>query len=287
MSREEITLELSKQKTILEEMGYKVAYIALYGSQNYKLDLHTDDYQSDIDTKAVIVPSLDDLVNNSKPVSIKVMSETGEIDVKDIRVYMENLLKANPAYLETIFTDYYIIDVDFKDEFEEIMSRREELVSTLKMQMLKAMYGMMLEKQKALCHPYPSTAWKIEKWGFDGKQLSHMYRLLRIMFDYFGDGKTFKESLVPNNEFRETILEYKLNQVSLEDALEFSGYYHSLAKSFRDTTVDEVDETKIDYTIKDDFMRLSKKMIKDKIVNDVIEDYDNYLEHYYSDKGDE
>ena len=48
----------------------------------------------------------------------------------------------------------------------------------------KACYGMFLEKEKAMCHPYPTTVHKIEKWGYDGKQVHHMYRLLLMLRDF-------------------------------------------------------------------------------------------------------
>ena len=47
---------------------------------------------------------------------------------------------------------------------------------------------MALEKQKALCHPYPNTMDKIEKFGYDGKQLSHCRRLLNFLSRYL-DGE--------------------------------------------------------------------------------------------------
>ena len=41
-----------------------------------------------------------------------------------------------------------------------------------------------MEKQKALCHPYPNLLEKIEKYGYDGKQLSHAYRLVDFIKKY-------------------------------------------------------------------------------------------------------
>ena len=49
---------------------------------------------------------------------------------------------------------------------------------------LKAMYGMALQKQNALCHPYPSKLPLIEKYGYDGKQISHIYRIYYICVNY-------------------------------------------------------------------------------------------------------
>lgn len=42
---------------------------ALQGSQNYGLDEYSDEYTSDVDTKSIILPSLDDFIYNRTPVS--------------------------------------------------------------------------------------------------------------------------------------------------------------------------------------------------------------------------
>ena len=65
-------------------------FLALQGSQNYGLDVYDEDYMSDIDTKAVILPSFEDFVYNRQPVSETIVLENNEhIDVKDIRVMFE------------------------------------------------------------------------------------------------------------------------------------------------------------------------------------------------------
>ena len=50
----------------LKNKGYRVIYVALYGAQNYNLQREKSDY----DYKAVVVPSLRDIVFNAKPVSL-------------------------------------------------------------------------------------------------------------------------------------------------------------------------------------------------------------------------
>ena len=206
--------ELKMQKEVIESMGYKVAYICLYGSQNYGLDINNDEYKSDIDMKAIIVPTLKDLINNSKPVSEVIETEWGQCDLKDIRIYFDKgILKANPVYIETLYTEHYIVDDLFLEEFSYIRSKRDELVDCLKYQMLRAMYGMMCEKRKALCHPYPTIKDKIDKYGYDGKQLHHIYRIFLMMEDYFILGKDYGSCLNDFNEWsKQLIIELKMNK---------------------------------------------------------------------------
>ena len=79
MYKTDIFKELANRKKILEERGYKVIYIGLYGSQNYNLS----DEQSDIDVKAIILPTLQDIIFR-KVTSTTIECENGNIDVKDL-----------------------------------------------------------------------------------------------------------------------------------------------------------------------------------------------------------
>lgn len=265
---------LSKQKKILESQGYTVAYICIYGSQNYGLDIYTDEYQSDIDMKAIIVPTLDDLVRDSKPVSKVVETEWGQCDIKDIRTYFQTLLKANPAYIETLFSKYYIVDSKFWDEFSIIFSKRESLVDTLKAQFIRAMYGMMCEKQKALCHPYPTIAHKIEKYGFDGKQLSHAYRLWLMMNDYYKNGKQLEDCFHPHLSEINLLNNMKTNSIlTLDEAKFLMDDTVKKSKALRDDVLEKIDEKTINYSIKDEFLALSQDIIKNKIKQEVGKNY--------------
>lgn len=263
-----IMTALAKQKKILESQGYSVSYICLYGSQNYNLDIHTDEYKSDLDMKAIVVPTLDDLISNSKPISTVVNTEWGQCDLKDIRSYFQTLLKANPAYIETLFTDYHIVDEKFKEEFDSIFKDREQLVYALRAQMIRAMYGMMCEKEKALTHPYPTIAHKIETYGYDGKQAHHILRLFTMMQDYYVIGKVFKDVLIPQNSL-DIMMNLKLNIPSLEESKLLVTDIMSKGKLLRDSVLSEIDESKIDYSIKDEFLQLSQVIIKNKIVTEI------------------
>ena len=74
----------------------ELLFIGLQGSQNYGLDLYTDEYKSDIDTKAIVIPSLEDVVMNRKPISTThVLPNNEHLDIKDIRLYFDNFKKQN------------------------------------------------------------------------------------------------------------------------------------------------------------------------------------------------
>jgi hypothetical protein len=258
---------LYKQKETLEKEGYSVAYICIYGSQNYGLDVYTEEYQSDIDMKAIVVPTLDELIEDSKPASKVIETKWGQCDIKDIRSYFQTLLKANPAYVETLYTKYYIVDEKFVNEFNQIFELRNYLIKALSAQMIRAMYGMMCEKEKALSHPYPTIKHKIDKFGYDGKQAHHILRLYIMMKDYYIEDLDMDECLKPDQQL-DYMKQLKLNDVPLEEAKSFVSKIMQEAKELKDNILKNIDEKQIDYSIKNDFLKLSQNIIKNKIVND-------------------
>lgn len=166
--------------------GYDVAFIAVQGSQNYNLDIYTDEYKSDVDTKAAIVPDLKDIVTGQPPLSTTVVLDNDEhIDVKDIRQMFHVIEKENISYVELLYSKYIFVNKKYYKILMPMFKNRDLIVKNNIEQFVKTIFGMMKEKQKALCHPYPATAAKIEKYGYDGKQLCHCQRLLYFLEDIY------------------------------------------------------------------------------------------------------
>jgi len=211
MKRLDIYAELNKTYDFLVNEWYNVAFIGVYGSQNYGLDIYTDEYTSDMDYKAVIIPTLKDLVNNSKPKSTTIEHKGGQIELKDIRVFTEVLCKCNPSYIETLYTPYSLYTEDYK----KIIDERENIVKEMWIFLLKASYGMIKQKEKAFSHPYPSTKDKIDKYWYDPKQLHHIYRLYQLM-KYFARTQVF---MLDNEEaIKDILIDIKLWKKDLKEA---------------------------------------------------------------------
>ena len=169
--------------------------LCLQGSQNYELDIYTNEYKSDIDTKVIIIPSLEDVVMNRKPISTThVLPNNEHLDIKDIRLYFDNFKKQNINFLEILFTNYYLVNPKYEDLWQLLVYFREEIAHYNKNAALRCMAGMSMEKRKALCHPYPSIIDKIEKYGYDGKQLHHIIRMYDFICGY-AQGDSFKKCL--------------------------------------------------------------------------------------------
>ena len=169
-----------KEAEQLENGKYRPIYIALQGSQNYSLDTEN----SDVDTKVITLPSLDQIIKNKKPTSFThVRANNEHIDMKDVRLMFDCFKKQNINFIEILFTDYYFIMNDkYKSLLEELRSHAEEIAVLNPYRAIKCMKGMAFEKYNALCHPYPAKIDIINKYGYDGKQLHHLLRL-----EYFLD----------------------------------------------------------------------------------------------------
>ncbi len=216
MKREQIYKQLVEYKEILENKGYNVIYIGLYGSQNYNVD----DEQSDIDCKAIILPNLHDIIFR-KVTSITIELETGAIDVKDLITFYNVIKKGNFSYIEAIDTPYSIGDNYVKELFRQIRPD------------LKSMLGAMYEKRKALTHEYPSKELEFQKWEFDPKQYHHIIRLFDILSYINTTGKQ-----ISYLEYQESARQFMIaekrnkNNYTKEQVEQSSNYIIEIAKSF-------------------------------------------------------
>lgn len=204
MTKEEkIFKELANRKKILEDKGYKVIYIGLYGSQNYNLD----DEESDIDVKAIILPSLQDIISRTV-ISTTIECESGNIDVKDLLTFYDVIKKGNFSYIEAIDTKYSIGDKYIKELFSQFRPNK------------KSMLGAMYEKRKALTHEYPSKHNEFTKWGFDPKQHHHILRLYDLL-SYNLTHNENKSYLIyeENSERRLELLKFKRNRDNVSKAI--------------------------------------------------------------------
>ena len=214
-----------KDFTYLEENGYEVVGVFLQGSQNYGLDIYTDEYKSDIDTKAIVLPKFEDFCLNKKPVS-ETLTPWGDehLDVKDVRLMFECINKANINFTEILFTEYYLINEKYSKIWHNMRYHREEIVKADLTRMFNACCGMAYEKRKALCHPYPTILHKIEKYGYDGKQLHHIIRMYDFITQILS-GKSYNDALRPTDDRLQRIQDAKLSKYSLEDAVWLADLY--------------------------------------------------------------
>lgn len=241
--------------------------LVLQGSQNYGLDLYTEEYKSDIDTKVLVIPSLEDVVMNKKPVSTThILPNNEHLDIKDIRLYFDNFKKQNINFIEILFSPYYIVNPQYKDLWEELIAGKENIAHFNTNQALRCMAGMSMEKKKALCHPYPSLVDKIEKYGYDGKQLHHIIRMNDFIYAYTHNN-SYEECLkyLPH---RDLMMKAKLNQYSLQEALTLAEHFDNSTKEIKDLCLKEKDE--INQSAIDLLNKIQYNVIKRSLINELI-----------------
>lgn len=166
--------------------------VFLYGSQNYGTDTET----SDVDTRAIYVPSLYDVLFN-EPVSKEIIMENGEhCDVKDIREYMKCLKKSNITYMETLFTKYFIVNPIYEDIWKDtLIKNREGIAHTYPFAVLRAMSHTGLNL--------------IKKEDCSGKDLANALRIYYFLINYL-DKKPYEACLfIQNENLRKELLAIK------------------------------------------------------------------------------
>ena len=215
----------------VRKLGYDVFGVFLQGSQNYKLDYAG----SDIDTKCIVLPSAEDLILNKPPVSTTlILEDNSHIDLKDIRLMWQHFKKQNINYLEILFTDFIYVSHEYYSFWLDMLRINEEIAHSDTYAAVNCIVGMVLEKHKALCHPYPTLKEKIDKYGYDHKQLHHIIRC-REFLDRYIAGVSFTDCLIPQD--REYLISIKADYI----------YDLEQAKAIAKDAVDYVKEVKQNY----------------------------------------
>lgn len=244
--------------------GYEVVGVFLQGSQNYNLDYE----ESDIDTKAIILPKFDDFVLNNKPVSTTLVLDSNEhIDLKDIRLMFDCFKKQNINFVEILFTEYYILNPKYESLFKPMIDNNEEIARYNTFSALNCISGMSMEKYKALEHPYPNTIAKIKKFGYDPKQLHHIIRLNEFALMY-SSGVPYHQCL--KSLKREYLIEVKKgNTHSLQqariDAKEQSDLTYKIVKNYMENNTLNINKN-IDELFKDVLINILKHNFKSELI---------------------
>lgn len=170
----------------------RIVFIALQGSQNYELDY----VGSDIDTKCIVLPSLEDICLNRKPTSYTHVRENNEhIDFKDLRVITGDFKKQNINFLEVLFSKYKIVNEDYAELFQPMFDNAEAIAKYDNYRFVRATAGMSMEKNKALELDRPSQHEEIIKYGWATKQLHHIMRL-NLFVQRWVAGESFTNCLI-------------------------------------------------------------------------------------------
>ena len=243
MYDEYINNKVKKHYDYLISLGLNVIGVFAQGSMNYGLFIDEEEYKSDVDTKAIVLPTLDDLISGSKMKSTKYDLDGEQIDVKDIRVMVDMWKKSNPAYLEILFTKYKVINPLYEEFVNDIIKMGDDIVKMNFPQLAKCMSGMSKEKVIAMEHPYPSQLKDLEKFGYCPKQIHHIIRLNQLIKDVYQNNISFGDALLLNRlpEFSLYLIDVKKGKLSLEQARLLAKEKDEETKKIKDEILEKYD----------------------------------------------
>lgn len=257
IKNEKINKRLEDDFNLVTNLGYTVVGVFLQGSQNYDLDYDG----SDIDTKAIVLPTFKDIILNRKPISTTHILKSNEhIDIKDIRLMFDCFKKQNINFIEILFTKYFYLNPEFASLYQPMLTNAESIAHYNNYAAVNCIVGMILEKRAALCHPYPSIADRIEKYGYDRKQLHHILRCYEFLNRYIS-GESYEACLHSKNvEFLKKV-KSDPEFISLEDALKISDEKVNEAKLIKNNYM-KTHEIKIDKSVEELFESVLYNILK-------------------------
>lgn len=249
----------------VQSLGYKVLGVFLQGSQNYNLAYEG----SDIDTKCIILPSFEDFCLNKKPISTTLILPSNEhIDVKDIRIMFECFKKQNINFVEILFTKYKLLNPKYAELYQPMLDKSEMIARYNNFTSINCMVGMILEKHKALEHPYPTLIDKIEKFGYDPKQLHHIVRVYEFLSRYI-NGEAYSDCLISKQT--EYLVNVKRGCHSLEEARKIANETVTEANNLRNEYMNK-HRPVVDYRVEN----LLNKVLVDVLKMSFIDEIGNY-----------
>lgn len=239
----QLNLRLLEDYEYVKSLGYNVLGVFVQGSDNYSLSWGG----SDIDTKAILIPSFEDFVLNRKPVSTTLILPSNEhIDIKDIRLMHNCFYKQNINFIEILFTKYRYINPEYETIYQPMFDNNEMIAHYNNYAAVNCIAGMVYEKHKAMEHPYPTLIEKIEKYGYDNKQLHHIVRCEEFLKRYI-NGVPYSECLIPTNP--KHLIDIKSSYIySLEEARDIANNIEYIVKDVKQKYMDSHEVT-IDHEV--------------------------------------
>lgn len=126
---------------------YRQFLIAPVGSWNYDCA----DKHSDTDVKAIIVPSIEDVIYDKCESFTHLFPNEEHCDVSDIRNFMKSIQKGNPQFIEVLFSNWiYPNNEYYSAEIHALLQIREDIARCNPQNTMRAMLGM-ADRNYQLC----------------------------------------------------------------------------------------------------------------------------------------
>lgn len=216
---EKVFNQMVRHVKFAQSKGYDVIVSSIYGSQNYALETE----ESDVDSYLIVMPSLEDLALNRKPVSKELMyvDENGipngeHVVVKDLRIFAEALMNADFHALEVVSSKYTFV---WNWAWPEL-DYRESLNPFEDMDCFTAVLPKFYWRV-ANCLESALKSKKFERLDWDKK--GDRKTLVDVVLHYFVFLHAFEQDECPYSTYsknlRDTLLAIKNGSMSKEEAL--------------------------------------------------------------------
>lgn len=240
----------------------KVVGVFLAGSQNYGLN----DSKSDIDTKAIILPSMDSIIFNQSPISTTHIRDNDEhIDFKDIRLMMQMFRKQNINYLEILFTNHFYLNPLYAHDINTLRYYAETVAHYDRKKAVCTMYGTMKTKREQMSKDTPAKHEVYMQLGYDPKELLHLLRVGEFIERYI-NGETYRECLRPAS--LEYLKSVKRGIYTLKDAERCADVALNKAKTLVDDFLASCSPT-----TEDEYNHNAGNLLLDSVQRNIMEQY--------------
>lgn len=174
--------------------------VFLYGSQNYGIDT----INSDIDTKAIIIPDFQNLCLQPA-ISKEIHLENGEhCEIKDIREIVKNFRKQNINFIEILYTDYFILNPRYEELWKHYFVENREIIAHYDMN----------KCIQSICGQAIHT---LKQNKTNGKKYCNGLRLKYFLKHYI-NREEYANCLYPPIWLREELIKYKTEQLQVEES---------------------------------------------------------------------
>jgi hypothetical protein len=178
--------------------------VFLFGSQNYGLEHE----KSDVDALVIVCPSWNDVIYAEKPLSRQIDTETGKIQIRDVRLVLRDMAKPHLSAIECLATDYSIINPMFENLWTKLKANTDSIAFANRNVGVSSMVAMAKNIYRSF-----QTKWRA------GEKVSARKLLSRLVFvdsylNKYLSTDSFKDCLKCSPEVRD---DYFYARAGLED----------------------------------------------------------------------
>lgn len=270
LNREPILKRLQEHWNYAVRQGIdpdRIVGIFLYGSQNYGFA----NWDSDVDSKLIVVPSFEDMCLKSEWLSKELHLEDEHIEVKDIRELRNMFLKQNINFIEILYTDYFILNPKYEKLWKTYFVNNREAISHCdRYKALKSISGQLIHT--------------LRQGPSDNKKLHNAHRLYYFLENYLNN-KVYLDCIHPEGESYEFLrdLKFGLNKLSqseedkLVDAAELeqkvkdlTAMYPELDSPLRDRAIKSLNSGVMEiikFSLQDPVSEITKEQFFKQLTN--------------------